>query len=421
MSNIDKQYDELLKAADAFDLEDDDILSDEEIEQLIDSIGTETDPAQLFPSNNGIEINERNDPSQNVEAKVLVSANPVTGVLTTIPYEEENITEEGLDKLLELKNEELGQIELNWDIFVETTKSMYEGVSEEDLKHLFALANRYRTGEKFSYYNELPDFIKKEIHEITTVGAVENNVLANNNEVKQLKNTIAKELFDVIITNNYSSKAFTDISKFTTGEINKEKEKLGGSIHEYNNKLRYEYEVGFIEKAEEFEAAGDEESLAKAANLRAASKMFTESYTYEEMYELYKLGKIKVKNIQVEKFNRTCSEFNRKYYNNTLKIRDVGMVIGVLDRKLDKKYNITAIKKFIVAFINYTKNFSPSRIPEHVFMYYFIQNILALDVAIPENGQVEFNDLLINNINKFLDLIIEKDVQKEELKKGNKK
>ena len=149
--------------------------------------------------------------------------------------------------------------------------------------------------------------------------------------------------------------------------------------------------------------------------------MFTQSYTYEDMYEAYKLGKIKVKNIQVEKLNRTCSEFNRKYYNNTFKINDVGMTIGVLDRKLDKKYNISAIKKFIVAFINYTKNFSPSNIPEHVFMYYFIQNILALDINVPENSQIEFNDLLINNINKFLDLIIEKDAQKEEAKKGNKK
>lgn len=419
MNNIEKQYENLLKAADALEF-DDDILSDEEVEKLIDAIGDDiTDPAQLFPSNNGMEINKNTDPERNVEAKVLVSANPVTGVLNTIPYEEENITEESLDKLLDLKDEDLGKIELNWDIFVETTKSMYEGASEEDLKHLFATANKYRTGIKFPYYNELPEFIKKEIDTLVNVGAAENN--ASSNDVKRLKNMLAKELFDTIITNNYSSKAFADISKFTTAEINKEKEKLGGSIHDYNAKLREEYEVGFIKKAEEFEAIGDEDSLEKAANLREASRMFTQSYTYEDMYEAYKIGKIKVKNIQIEKLNRTCSEFNRKYYNNTFKINDVGMIMGVLDRKLDKKYNITAIKKFVVAFINYTKNFSPANIPEHVFMYYFIQNILALDIAIPENSQVEFNDLLINNINKFLDLIIEKDAQKEELKKGNKK
>lgn len=418
-NNIEKQYENLLKAADAFEF-DDEILSDEEVEELINSLGDDiTDPAQLFPSNNGMEINSYTDPERNVEAKVLVSANPVTGVLNTIPYEEENITEESLDKLLDLKDEDLGKIELNWNVFVETTKSMYEGVSEEDLKQLFASANKYRTGIKFSYFNELPDFIKKEIDTLVNVGAAENN--ATMNDTKRLKNMLAKELFDTIITNNYSSKAFADISKFTTEEINKEKEKLGSSIHDYNAKLREEYEIGFIKKAEDLESSDEEGALEKAANLREASRMFTQSYTYEDMYEAYKLGKIKVKNIQIEKINRTCSEFNRKYYNNTFKINDVGMVIGVLDRKIDKKYNITAIKKFVVAFINYTKNFTPSNIPEHVFMYYFIQNILALDINVPENSQIEFNDLLINNINKFLDLIIEKDAQKEELKKGNKK
>ena len=419
MNNIDKQYENLLKAADALEF-DNDILTDDEVDQLIETLGDDiTDPSQLFPSNNGMIFNDKTDPERNVEAKVLVSANPVTGVLNTIPYEEENITEESLDKLLELKDEDLGKIELNWDVFVETTKSMYAEVGEADLRNLFISANKYRAGEKFPYYNELPDIIKKEIDNYVNIGAAEHGASANT--VKQLKNMIAKELFDTIITNNYSSKAFADISKFTTNEINKEKEKLGSSIHEYNNKLREEYEVGFIKKAEELETSEDEEAKETAKKLRETSRMFTQSYTYEDMYEAYKTGKIKVKNIQIEKLNRTCSEFNRKYYNNTFKINDVGMTIGVLDRKLDKKYNITAIKKFVVAFINYTKNFTPANIPEHVFMYYFIQNILALDIDVPENSQVEFNDLLINNINKFLDLIIEKDTQKEETKKGNKK
>lgn len=415
---IEKQYDELLKAADSIEF-DNDTLSDEQVEQLVNILEEGSDHSQKFLSNNGQLYNENNDPEQNVEAKVLVSANPVTGVLNSIPYDEENITEESLDKLLDLKDEDLGKIELNWNIFVETTKSMYPGVNEDDLNQLFTAANKYRTGNKFSYYNELPEFIKKEISDLVNVGAAENN--ATSNDVKRLKNLLAKELFDTIITNNYSSKAFADISKFTTNEINKEKEKLGGSIHDYNAKLREEYEVGFIKKAEELESAGDEDSLEKAANLREASRMFTQSYTYEDMYEAYKLGKIKVKNIQIEKINRTCHEFNRKYYNNTFKINDVGMTIGVLDRKLDQKYNIAAIKKFVVAFINYTKNFTPSNIPEHVFMYYFIQNILALDISVPENSQIKFNDLLIKNINRFLDLIIEKDAQKEEAKKGNKK
>lgn len=420
MNDIEKQYSDLIKAADQLTFDEDPELSDEEIENLIDAIGSqELDPSQMFPSNNGMIYNENTDPSQNVETKVLVSTNPVTGVMNTIPYEEEEITEESLDKLLNLKPEEMGQVELNWDVFVETTKAMYDGADEEGLKQLFEAANRYRKREDFPLYNSLPTFIKKEIDNYVNLGLAEHQ--ASYNTSKQMKNMLAKELFDTIITTNYSSKAYTDISKFSVGEINKAKEQMGGSVHDYNAKLREEYEVGFIKRAEDLENSEEEGAAETAEKLRKTSKMFTQSYTYEEMYDAYSKGKIKVKSIQVEKFNRTCSEFNRKYYNNTFKINDVGMTVGVLDRVLDKKYNITCIKKFVVAFINYTKNFTPTNIDEHVFMYYFIQNILALDLKVPENTQVEFNDLLISNINKFLDLIIEKDNQKEELKKGNVK
>ena len=420
MENIEKKYDDLIKAADSIVLDDECELTDDQIEELIDALGSqELDPAQMFPSNNGQVYNEFTDPERNVDAKVLVSSNPVTGLLNTIPYEEQNITEESLDKLLDLKNEEFGQIEINWDIFVETTKSMYGDAGEEDLKQLFITVNRYRKGENFPYYNNLPNFIKKEIDGYVDTSAIQNQ--ADLNTTKRLKNMLAKELFDTIITSNYSSKAFADLSKFTVNEINKEKEKLGGSIHEYNSKLREEYELGFIKKAEELEKSDEEGAAETAEKLRKTSRMFTQSYTYEDMYEAYSKGKIKVKSIQVEKFNRTCSEFNRKYYNNTFKINDIGMTVPVLDRVLDEKYNINAIKKFIVAFINYTMNFSPSNIDEHIFMYYFIQHILTLDIKIPENSEVEFNELLIQNINKFLDLIIERDNRKEELKKGNKK
>ena len=420
MNDVERQYEALIKAADEIALMENEELSDEEIERIIENIGNEnTDPAQEFPSNNGVVFNENTDPDQNVETKVVVSANPVTGLLNTIPYEEENITEESLDKLLDLKPEELGQVELNWDTFVDTTKSIYPDATEESLKELFEVVERFRRKEDFAYYNALPDFFKKEIDGYMKFADAGN--FANHNNTKQLKNQLAKEIYNTIITNNYSTKAFSDISKFAVSEINKEKEKLGGSIHEYNNKLREEYEVGFIQKAEALESSDEEGAAETAQKLRLASRMFTQSYTYEDMYEAYKNGKIKVKSIQVEKIHRTCQEFNRKYYNNTFKINDVSMTISVLDRILDEKYNMAAIKKFVVAFINYTMNFRPENIHEHVFMYYFIQHILALDIKIPENSQIEFNELLIQNISKFLDLIIEKDNQKAELQKGNKK
>lgn len=415
--NVNKQYEELLKAADSI-ANDSDKLTDEQTEDLFDVMENATDPAQSFPSNNGKIYNENTDPSQNEEKKVLVSANPITGLLNTIPYESKEITESNIDELINMEDEDFKKIEIGWDAFVESVKNMYPNADEEGLKILLNAVNRYRNGEKFPYFNALPEFIKNDINKYANMGLAEHQ--ASNNTGKQLKNMLAKELFDTIITNNYSSKTFTDISKFTTNEINKEKDKLAEDVISYNAKLRKEYEEGFIKKAEEYEASGNEEAITKAASLRKVSRMFIQSYTYEDMYNAFKNRKIKVKPIQVEKFNRTCQEFNRKYYNNTFQIKDVGMTVPTLDRCLDKKYNINTIKKFIIIFINYTRNFVPSNIDEHVFMFYFIQHILALDIKIPGKDYENFNEIVKQNIYKFLDLVIERDNKKQELKKGDK-
>ena len=420
MNNVEKQFSKLLETADKVAEiygNETTVLTDEQVNTLMEALDDSNDPSQNFPSNNGQVYNENTDPSLNETQTVLVSANPVTGVLNTIPYDGE-VTEESITELLDLEDEDLRKLEIGWEPFKDAVNGLYPGLKDDDLKQLLSVLNRYRAGEDFSYYKELPEKIKKELHEFAVNSAAENQGTAN--QIKMLQNELAKELFDTIITQNYSTKAYADLTKYTISEINKEKDKLGESAADYNNQLRNEYEVKFIEKAEELEASDNEEDKEKADKLRKISKMFTQSYTYENMLEAYKNGKIKVKNIQIDKFKRTCQEFNRKYYNNKFTIKDIGLTVGVLDRNLDDKYNITCIQKFIVAFINYTKNFTPSNVDEHVFMFYFIQNILSLDIKLPNSSQNEFNELVKQNIYKFLDLIIERDIQKEELKKGNK-
>lgn len=418
MNNVENQFNKLLETADKvaelYNKEDNQ-LTDEEVDTLMKILGEDNDPMQKLPSNNGQIYNENTDPSQNETQTVLVSVNPVTGVLNTIPYKEENITEESINTLLDLEDEDLKNVEIGWEPFVDSANAMYPGLNDDELKQLLEVLNKYRSGIKFPYYKELPEKIKKEIHSFAKASASENN--GTGDEIKQLQNMLAKELFDTIITQNYSTKAYADLTKFTIDEINKQKDELSESAADYNSRLRNEYEVEFLKKADDLEQQGDTE---KADKLRKISKMFIQSYTYEDMYNAYVNRKIKVKNIQIDKFKRTCQEFNRKYYNNKFTIKDVGLTIGVLDRNLDKKYNIACIQKFIVLFINYTKNFTPANIDEHVFMFYFIQNILALDIKIPGSDYYEFNEVVKQNIYKFLDLIIERDKEKEELKKGNK-
>ena len=61
MNKVEKDYEELLKTADSIaEIYDKDELSDEDVEKIFNILNEqEEDPAQSFPSNNGVLINEK--------------------------------------------------------------------------------------------------------------------------------------------------------------------------------------------------------------------------------------------------------------------------------------------------------------------------------------------------------------------------
>ena len=63
--------------------------------------------------------------------------------------------------------------------------------------------------------------------------------------------------------------------------------------------------------------------------------------------------------------------------------------------------------------MNYTKNMKPDNIVEHVFMYYFIKNILGIVYCNKDDEkEVKFCNMVKDNVNRFLKTIEEKDETK---------
>ena len=61
------------------------------------------------------------------------------------------------------------------------------------------------------------------------------------------------------------------------------------------------------------------------------------------------------------------------------------------------------IKKFVVAFIKYAQNMKPENMEEHIFMYYFIMNIIWTKYVDENNSEdSEFKDIILNNIRNFI-------------------
>ena len=89
------------------------------------------------------------------------------------------------------------------------------------------------------------------------------------------------------------------------------------------------------------------------------------------------------------------------------------MLESILDRNLPSYINMDDIRKFLITFCKYCRNFKPENIVEHTFMYYFIMNIRTLDIYNKDDEKDnEFYKKFINNIVSFIDLIIKKENNK---------
>lgn len=401
-TNISKEYNELLNNSDLSSTnEDNPTLTDNDIDSITNTIESEISPD--VKRLRKIQETEHHEENQSDMIKCIID--PATGnMLPTNEDDQLNYINDSFDDLIkswENEKQSFKDIDITEDIVAKSIKSNIDmkDLSDDTIKELIDLSIRYKNGEEFPFYKSMPDQIKKYIDQAVFTSSVDMGKFAGNG-----RNYLAKTLLDNILMDSAVETAYVDVTKSI--------ENLDSvfSYSSFIDKLIQTFEVRYLEDAEKLDAVGTEDASNKAAQLRELSNAFTQSYTYTEMLEKYKLGKIRVKKIQVEKFDRACREFNQKYQSSKLVINNIQTVIPVLDRHVDKSIDLNILKEFICVFINYTQNMSPDNISEHIFMYFFIKNILGLDYykKSGKDADNEFSDNLVKNINEFLYAIIER-------------
>ena len=343
-----------------------------------------------------------------------VVTNPFTGKPMFIDEEDEDIHLQSFEEMME--DDSIAPMEIdeskvkitkdNVNKFVTATFGDKINISVSDIDTLIILANRVKAGEKFSYYASMPDSIKELIN--TTIGVEMGSKMGS--FIKEGRNYIAGSLLQDIVNDATQEVAYNDLQK-SIAAIKGEGAKAMMKDQYWSDVKKYLL-FGTIEKADKLREDGKAEQADKYEKVHDA---FVESYMMTEMLELYKRGKIRVREIDIEKFAKTCRNFNFKYQNSTNVINDVTQTLVILDRHADKKFDIDVIKAFICAFIKYTdiKNMKPDDIVDHTFMYNWIFNIITLDMYNKDDEfSVEFHDQLINNINNFLAVIAERKAKK---------
>ena len=398
---IDNAYNVLLKAGDEGR-----VPSNEEMEN-ISKVLEESLPEdaklmrevqeQEIPQNILDDLKDQSDALQNV------TIDPVTGKSTQISDYDEDEFAGDLDDLFKPDLDEAEPITYDKDAVRQVLEKTYGNMpmSVSDLETLIAAMDKQRSGKK-AKYSEMPPVIQKEI--MKTITAEGGGVYLANKEIKDQMATVFIEGLMQDSLYQEINNVFLDLGK-TIENI-----AMTTATEAYNSSFaeqRKILETIIPEEAEKLKETDPE----KSEQLERVHIAYKQSYLLIDMLLAYMhTGKCKVKKYDVQNIQRWYDSFNHKYENSKWIIRDISMVEPILRRRLDEtKYTINDIRAFLLVFCKYTMNMKPANIDEHTFMYYFIMNIVNLDVFDSNNeADAEFYNRFVNEICNFIDRIKER-------------
>lgn len=355
-----------------------------------------------YPSNNGKAEckNVRNQTNDGAITNHIYSMD--TGISVSTGAGAPNIIKDGTNAKREITNL-LSQDEDNFDInktvidtniVFDTVKDLYK-LDDNDTRLIIEIANKYKAAKannkKIGLYNLLPESLKKMIKQECTL---------NGNISKEVLNLLAEEYINQVIRDSTMDQLFID---FNTELSNVFKENMP-TINKYLiddilNKKKFLYE-----KADQIQ----DEHPDNAIKLRKIGDAYEEAYTYSKFIDAIKHHTFKIRHIDLEKFCKVFDRFKIKYENSKLTINDVSKLPFVIKRILSRK-RISFYEEdpvlFVMAFCKYTDSFSPVNLDQHTFMYYFIYNLIYLDIYITSDADQQVDDFFNSLLEKVTEVI----------------
>lgn len=412
-TNINENYEKLLSKADSIGetIDTKESMTEEDIDKIAEIISDIDSPSKEILAEAKKEA-EKDHEGEDSVANIII--NPVTGnpmMVDDVGDEDDELQsfeEMMVDDSIKPQDIKIEDVKISSDTARNVSETLFgvKDLSIDDVNTLVEAVEKFKHGEKFAYYNALPNSIKISIDRIlgnSEVGPKMGNYL------KEGKNYIASQLYREIVSNDFTNTALYDLNK-SIASIKKEATEEIKKDEYWNRTKKY-----FLKEIpEKIEKAKENEDFELVDRLEKSRSSYIESYTFKDMHDKWAHGKCKVKKIQIEKFKRTCEEFNLKYQKSQNLITDLRTIYTSLDRNVDKRIDANIIREFICIFVNYVKNMNPNDIYDHIFMYYFIYNINLLDMFKSSNEEdIKFRDELLNNINNFLFDIVEFHHRKE--------
>ena len=389
------------------------LMNDEELEELFDTLNEENKDNESIQSmyeakeKSADELRELLDEeaeTSDTSSEVDPESGQPTGTHVIVAGWGMGRKENLFDDFLGIDDDELKpSSEADTDI---TESHVSKAMDSKDLKADFATIEKVKElimkrnrGERIKY-SELPEVLKEQVNPV--VAALGRGYTSQ--QIKAVRNMMADDIIESFYSEIITQKIDKEVVDLDTSIKNLAKTEYVDVNSDQRKQHFNTFVIKFPQMAEKIKDTDPE----KAKVMLDVSEGFKQAHSMEEMYAAYGNSKIRVRRIDVEKLDKTIRRFNYKYENSTMVIRDISSAVDVLSRHVNKRISLTAIKTFIAIICKYCENMKPSNLAEHTFMYYLINNILSLDIPFTNEADIIWNDEFLNNINKFLTLIEER-------------
>lgn len=389
------------------------LMNDEELEELFDTLNEENKDNESIQSmyeakeKSADELRELLDEeaeTSETSSEVDPESGQPTGTHVVVAGWGMGRKENLFDDFLGIDDDELKpSSEADTDI---TESHVSKAMDSKDLKADFATIEKVKElimkrnrGERIKY-SELPEVLKEKVNPV--VAALGRGYTGP--QIKTVRNMMADDIIESFYSEIITQKIDKEVVDLDTSIKNLAKTEYVDVNSDQRKQHFNTFVIKFPQMAEKIKDTDPE----KAKVMLDVSEGFKQAHSMEEMYAAYGNSKIRIRRIDVEKLDKTIRRFNYKYENSTMVIRDISSAVDVLSRHVNKRISLTAIKTFVAIICKYCENMKPSNLAEHTFMYYLINNILSLDIPFTNEADMVWNDEFLNNINKFLTLIEER-------------
>lgn len=260
------------------------------------------------------------------------------------------------------------------------------GLAEfNDMAGFMQVLNSFIKGElKSDFYKALPESlqleIKRSIPPVALTRKESNRILEG--AAKTFLEDISKSYFE-------RATDTTDLDNII-GSIYKAQEELStgmkqveSSIHvvKFNNIMKL-----FKDRREKLVEAGEDEKVKIIDDVFLGP--LTETLELNRFREFCKT--VRIKKYDLERPDKVFRTFNTRYMNNNKNIYNIANCPAVLKDQLKGREDPeTDAYKICLAFCKYAQNMSPENDADHTFMYYFIKNILVLNLIYPKGIKID--------------------------------